>query len=215
MSHKRTLSSGEVPAAKKMSAQDSPPVDTQNVDIPIAASNTTPDPRWIYVATRQVQDPYDPTTHEVLEAYATVRDANWGIKHLQRDDDLSSAEWDEDYDINGCLYLSTLGEDGAQIELKVVRVPMMVAGTVEPPEDISESEEEDGEREDGGNDDDEAPSSAEEEEEEPENGFDEYAEIREAQQKGGPKEDCHGSGCGAPLCSSCWPQTEEEWEALS
>ena len=35
--------------------------------------------------------------------------------------------------------------------------------------------------------------------------------IKEEQRRGGRPKNCRGCGCGAALCSSCYPQNEEEW----
>ncbi len=35
--------------------------------------------------------------------------------------------------------------------------------------------------------------------------------IKAEQRRGGRPKNCRGCGCGAALCSSCYPQTEEDW----
>lgn len=86
---------------------------------------------------------------DVLEAYATLRDANWGLKLLQKVDDVEEG-WEESIDEDGCMCYSAEDLEGDVVELRVERVAMKPAGTVEEPE-LSEDDEED--EEDDGEDD--------------------------------------------------------------
>ena len=164
---------------------------------------------------RETRNPYEPHTHEVIEAYTTVQAANWGLMALRRTEDSDSWElWKEKYDANGCLTLSTEGGEEDELELSVQRVP--VASVPHPPQSEARENEEDVEEDDDISD--ELPSSEEEDydEEEGEEGEegekDEFAWVKQAQRRGGRPQNCQGCGCGQALCTSCWPQTEEEWK---
>lgn len=168
---------------------------------------------------RETRDPWEPGTHEVVEAYTTLQDANWGVRALQQaeKDQEIYGKWEESYDDKGCLSLSTEDEEGSGLELRVELIPMRTVGSVPRPPTPSEDEDGEGsgeEDENTGSDEADSPGEEDEDEGEPEEVDDQYAEIREAQRRGGRRTDCRGCGCGAPLCPSCWPQTEEEWEGF-
>lgn len=87
-----------------------------------------------------------PSDYQLVEACETLRDANFCIKQLQRADDFyadSDDQWQQTYDANGCLCVTTEDEEGGAVELRVSRVPMKRAGTVEDPDGVRGGEEDD------------------------------------------------------------------------
>ena len=107
-SHKRALSSGEVSTSKRP-AQDRGP-GAQNVHNPAAA----PDPRTIYVVVREKRIPYLPSRHDVVEAYATIQDANRGLRSL-KSSEWRHEQWERKYDTDGLLTLYAQEEEGEQV----------------------------------------------------------------------------------------------------
>ena len=202
-SHKRTYSAAaELPIAKKPNRATTPAV----ADVPAPTSATQP--QWIYLLTWETEDPYLSPGSGIVAAYANVQDANSKAKALQldADADVDDEEWGEKYDSYGCATFSFVDAEGGSSVHKVERMEVMRPGSEQDPKSS-------GERSTSQDDDDD-------DEDDEDNGVDGEAddgheeikqEQREARRQGRKGTNCHGQGCGGPLCESCWPQTDQDW----
>ena len=160
-----------------------------------------PSYKFIYVVTTEEDDPYKDIERRTIAAYLSLQDANWRAMHLTREDS-DDDEWDENYDRDGCTEFVREDLEGSRLVINVERVALYDAGSEQEPEEIICSDDEEQEEDE----EDEESDQGEPEIEDP------YADIKAAQQGGRPRNICRGGGCGAPLCDSCWPQTEEDWK---
>ncbi len=167
-----------------------------------------PSYEFIYVVTTEEDDPDQDFERRTIGAYLSLQDANWRAIHLTREDS-DDDEWDESYDRDGCAEFVREDLEGSTLVIKVERVALYDPGSEQKPEEILSLEDEENEGDEGDEED-------EEDEEESDQGKpeveDPYAETKAAQRGGRPRNMCKRSGCGAPLCDSCWPQTEGEWK---
>ncbi len=134
------------------------------------------------VTTEEWLHPREDSTKEIIGAYVSLQDANWKAIYLRRE---------EDEDVGGRIILL----DASVFAITVQCMKLSWPGSEKEPEELSEEADEDEDDES-----DEGSSGPE----------DPYADIKAAQQGRRPRNMCRGSGCGAPLCDSCWPRTEEE-----
>lgn len=151
----------------------------------------------------------------MIAVYATLQDANWALKNRRSEDfpeysdDDNPEDLENGTDANGCAYFSMTDQEGNGHELRVEWKQVEPAGSVPkpPPSQDGAASEEDEEDEDDEDEDDEQDDAEQDDD-------DIHEHIKQEQAKGGRKIKCGGEGCGAPLCSDCWPQTEEEWEGF-
>jgi hypothetical protein len=159
------------------------------------------DPSHIYVVTTEQTGPYLDTETKTIGAYATYEDAERKALALQR---ISDEEKFETFRDDGCTVVSAEDDESDRYEIRIEPMELRPPGSEETPDDEEGEEGEEEEDEDKGEDEsDEGSFEAE----------DPYAAIKAAQQKfGGVLKLCKGAGCGEPLCFSCWPQREKDWE---
>lgn len=198
--HKRVLSRGEVSSAKRPNQQSSEP-------FPKA---TALEPTSIYITITRALIKGE---LEILKAYSTLRDANWALdayRHYEADDHPNG--WIQSRDENGFLAFEAYDEDaGDMFQLYIEKIEFMPEGLVQPPSPSPpESFGGDFPREEGIHDLEER-SSDEADEEGEEEDSPHIRSIKEEQRRGGRPKNCRGCGCGAALCNSCFPQTEEDW----
>ena len=180
MSHKRKLSEGESPPAKRPNQAALEPTDP-----PKAAE------QFVYLAVEEEYGEHMDKEQIVFEIYATVEDANNRLLARQRENTaIDLEEWETTYDKYGCLHSVAEGlEDVHNTELAVRRMEVRPPGSAPAvPTGLSESG--------GENSYDEDEEEEEEEEEEP------YAQrsVR-TWSRNRPARDCGGCGCGS--CQNC------------
>jgi len=150
---------------------------------------------------------------KVLKAYSTLRDANWALDaypHYEADDHPNG--WNQSWDENGFLSFEADDEDAGDVfQLYIEMIDLMPEGLVQPPSPSPpESFEDEFSQEESTHDLEEHPSDEADEGSEKDDSP-QIRSIKEEQRRGGRPKNCRGCGCGAALCSSSYPQNEEEW----
>ena len=140
----------------------------------------------IFVVTTEQTGPYLETETHTVGTYASYQDAFWKAKGLENKSDEEGFE----LIIEGQrTVFGAKDDEGDGYGITIERMKLLPAGSEKEP--VPPKHEVDWEEED-----------------------DQFAEIK-AQQSGGDLLQCKGAGCREPLCYSCWPQREKDWEKFS
>ena len=136
-SHKRALSNGEAPTAKRLDQALS--MSKQSDHSPKVS------PEYVYIAIEEMYGRYIETAQEVFEVYATVEDANQRL--LTRREGRHVAhfeEWETRYDTDGCFHSTAESDEGDGHRFDVRRMEVRPPGCVpavqegdQPGEDVS------------------------------------------------------------------------------
>ena len=219
-SHKRALSNGEAPTAKRLN--QAPSMLKQSGHPPKVS------PEYVFIAIEEMYGPYMETAQEVFEVYATVEDANQRLLTRQKGRHVAHFdEWETRYDKDGCFHSTAEDVEGDGHRFDVRRMEVRPPGCVpavqeeDPPgEDDSEEEYSEGENLQG-------DSYYDGEEEDlydrigvtflSDGGRGIYAHDRESQRAANPgpyrgrrPRSCDGCGCGS--CDSCLSILDEGFD---
>ena len=142
----------------------------------------------VFIVTTEQTGPYLETETHTIGTYASYQDALWKAKVLENESD--EADFKLTVDGERTVFWAE-DDEGDRYEITVERHELLPAGSEHEPESLPGNQKWKEEREDP------------------------FTEIKALQQLGGVLLMCKGAGCREPLCLSCWPQREKDWERFS